>query len=87
MTELDKIIDKHFIEFDKYTDRYCIGREEFEIICKEYAIYMCYRQQENCADNATTMEEGYYDRNDDEAYRFVVDQDSILKSPLPTELQ
>lgn len=82
MTYFDRILDKHFIDFDKYIDRYCIGREEFEIICKEYAIEMCQLQKENCAQDACTMW-GFgcdYDVK-------IVDQDSILNAPLPLELR
>jgi len=87
MSYFDKLINEHFLEFDPYTHRVCIGRDELELICREYAIYMCYRQQENCAECAIITEEGYYDSNDDPAYRFVVDQDSILKASLPFDLQ
>lgn len=75
MTEFDRILDKHFIDFDKYTDRYCIGREEFELICKEYAIEMCRLQRENCAKSVEC-------END-----YIIVDESILDKPLPKELQ
>ena len=76
MTYFDKIIDKHFIEFDKYTDRYCIGREELEIICKEYAIEMCQLQIENCANNLVFGDIEYLNI-----------EKQVVYASLPTELQ
>lgn len=59
---------------------------EFEKYLKEYAKLMCQKQKEICADFAEPIEEGFYNRNDDPDYRWVVNEDSILNSPFPKEL-
>lgn len=76
MTYFDRILDKHFIDFDKYTDRCCIGREEFEMICKEYAIEMCRLQLQECEKNCvldTAFDDFYIS--------------AIKETQLPIELQ
>lgn len=60
------------------------------IICdllNEYARTMCQKQKEICAEEAETIEEGYFDPNDYLDYQWVVNEDSILNSPFPEELQ
>lgn len=53
----------------------------------DYARIMCEKQKEICAEEAELLEEGFFNRNDDPDYQWVVDRDSILNSPLPNELE
>jgi hypothetical protein len=48
---------------------------------------MCQKQKEICAEEATISDYGYFNDNDDPDYRWVVNEKSILNSPLPKELQ
>lgn len=76
MTEFDRIIDKHFLEFDKYTHKVCISRDELAMICREYAIEMCQIQIENCTNNLVFGDTEYLNI-----------EKQVLYAPFPEELQ
>lgn len=50
---------------------------------KEYAEIYAKKCLDIVAENAVIIEEGFYNRNDDEDTRWIVDQDSILNIELP----
>lgn len=58
--------------------------DEIRLAMKNYAIVMCQKQKEICAEEAETKD--LSGPHQYEAY-FVIDKDSILNSPLPKELQ
>jgi len=65
----------HFADQDFYD-------VDIERILKEFAIEMCEKQREICAENASLNEHDEYDRHDDCTYTVSeINQMSILNSP------
>ena len=71
---IQKLLDDYELEFDGYTDKCCIAKTEIIEMLKEYAILMCIRQKQLCAENAKDSKYGFY-------------EELTLNSPLPKELQ
>ncbi len=74
---LDKL-DRFIVETMPHSSELCFIKEDVIEAMKDYAIIMCEKQREICAENA----ELWYDESDN----CRVDKELIINSPLPEEL-
>jgi len=83
--ELEKLLDTcvlSYLETWEGNTESVFFAEDVRAVMKSYAIIMCEKQREICAENATT------ETDTSSSYVYTsVDTNSIINSPLPKELQ
>lgn len=82
MTKIEEIQQTVAKDFERYT---LLNNDSYPIkqMMIQYAEWYAQKCLEIAAENVELYEEGYYNRNDDPDYRWVVNKESITKIQLP----